>query len=278
MKFIHSKSLLYEQKYLVSKFKLHKLLLFFFTIIGSIVVSLDGAQAFFTGKDSLVPQKLSFLKKPSNATGIAIMFIVAPSLLIWYSSNRDTGEENKNISQIAKEVTLPFFEEALNKLLEVVRGEFTLSNSARMYIMMPIRTKFNKWHLQIITNTTNYDSREKDIQLELNEGFIGYAFQKINYDHRLALQHMNTDTPSLPASFINFSQNNKDLVRPDNKRYVVAPIFDEDFLSGVFIIDTNDPSDLDKLENPELRERILDWIKTKPKLLTLIWRLENNGH
>ncbi len=279
MRFILSKSLRYELNYLSDKFKPRKLLLIIFAIVGGIVVSLDGAQAFFTGKDSLVPQSWTFLKKPFNARGIASAIIVAPYLAIWYSNNRDTEEEKQNISQITHKVTLPFFEKNLDDFLESkLRVQFGLSNSARLYIMMPIRTKFGQWHLQVITNTKNYDSREKDIRLELDEGFIGYAFQKINHDSRRTLKIMDTDTPSLPPRYKHFSSNNQHLVRPDNKRYVVAPIFDKTFLSSVFIIDTDDPSDLDKLVKPELHDNILDWIGNEPILLSLIWRVKNNGN
>jgi hypothetical protein len=279
VKFIFSKSLRYELNYLSDKFKPRKLLLIILAIIGGIVVSLDGAQAFFTGKDSPVPQNWTFLKKPFNARGLASAIIVAPYLAIWYSNNRDTEEENQNISQITKKVTLPFFEKNLDDFLESkLRVQFGLSNSARLYIMMPIRTKFGQWHLQVITNTINYDSREKDIRLELDEGFIGYAFQKINHDSRRTLKIMDTDTPNLPPRYKHFTPNNRNLVRPNNKRYVVAPIFDKTFLSSVFIIDTDDPSDLDKLVKPELHDKILDWIGNEPILLSLIWRLKNNGH
>lgn len=220
MKFVRNKSLLYELKYISYKFKPHKLLLLFFTIIAGIVVSLDGAQAFFTAKDSPVPERFSFLKQSSNARAIAIAIIAAPSLLIW-SSNRDTQEENQNISKITERITLPFFEEDLNKFLDSLRIKFSLSNSVRIYIMMPIRTKFGQWHLKVITNTKNYDNNQKDILLKFDEGFIGYAFQGINYDSRRAPKYIpTTNSNDLPANYKHLSQNNKDLVRCDNKCYV----------------------------------------------------------
>ena len=279
MRFIHGKSLLYELRYLNYKFKPHKLLLIFFTIIGGIVVSLGDAQSFFTAKDSLVPQRLSFLKQPSNARAIAIAIIVAPSLLILYSSNRDTEEENQNISQITKKVTLPFVEKDLNKFLDSLRVKFGLSNSARIYIMMPIRIKFGHWYLQTITNTQNYDNIEKRVSLKLDEGIIGDAFQGMNYDSRLRPKYINiTNLHNLPANYKHLSQNNKDLVRRDNKCYVVVPIFDQAFLSSLFIVDTNDPNDLEPLKKEELYNEIFNWIGSEPILLTLIWRVKSNGH
>lgn len=278
MKFIRSKNLLYELRYLSYKFKPHKLLLIFFTIIGGIVVSLGDAQSFFTGKDSPVPQRLSFLKQPSNARAIAIAIIAAPSFLILYSSNRDTEKENQNISQITKRVTLPFVEEDLNKFLDSLRVKFSLSNSARIYIMMPIRIKFGQWHLQTIITTQNYDNIEKRISLKLDEGIIGDAFQGMNYDSRLRPKYIDiTNLHNLPANYKHLSQNNKDLVRRDNKCYVVIPIFDRDFLSSLFIIDTNNPNDLEHLKKEELHNEIFNWIGSEPILLSLIWRLENNG-
>lgn len=278
MKFIRSKSLLYELKYMSYKFKPHKLLLFFFTIIGSIVVSLGDAQAFFTAKDSLVPQNWSFVKQPSNARGIAIAIIIAPCILLWHSSNRDTEQENQNIAQITQRITLPFFEEDLNKFLESIRVKFSLTNSARMYIMMPIRTKFGQWELQIITNTKNYDITEKGIRLKLDEGSIGCAFQEMNSNERHKAQCIDiTNLHNLPANYKHLTQNNKDLVRRDNKCYVVVPIFDKIFLNSLFIVDTNDPSDLDTLKKEELHREIFNWIGNEPILLSLIWRLKNNG-
>lgn len=277
-KFVRNKTLLYELKYLSSRFKPHKLLMFFFTIIGSIVVSLGDAQAFFTAKDGLVPEKWTFVKQPSNARGIAIAIVVAPSLLILYSSYRDTEEENQNISQITNEITLPFFEEDLNKFLELLRSEFTLSDSARMYIMMPIRTKLCQWHLEIITNTQNYNPREKDMRLKLYEGSIGYAFQRMNYNERHQAKYIHIADPhNLPANYIHLSQNNKDLVRRDNKGYVVIPIFDRAFLSSLLIVDTNNSNDIGHLEKTELHNKIFHWIGTKSILLSLIWRLKNHG-
>ncbi len=279
MKFIQSKTLFYELKYMSYKFKPHKLILFFFTIVGSIVVSLGDAQAFFTAKDGLVPEKWTFVKQPSNARGIAIAIVVAPSLLILYSSNRDTEEENQNISQITKRVTLPFVEEDLNKFLDSIRVKFSLSNSARIYIMMPIRIKFGHWHLQTITNTQNYDNIEKRVSLKLDEGIIGDAFQGMNYDSRLRPKYIDiTNLHNLPANYKHLSQNNKDLVRRDNKGYVVIPIFDRAFLSSLFIVDTNDPNDLEPLKKEELYNEIFNWIGSEPILLSLIWRLRNNGN
>jgi hypothetical protein len=279
VKFISSKSLLYELKYLSDKFKPRKLLLIIFAIIGGIVVSLDGAQAFFTGKDSPVPQSWTFLKKPFNARGIAIAIIVAPYLAIWYSNNRDTEEEKQNISQITEKVTLPFVEEDLNKFLDSLCVKFSLSNSARIYIMMPIRIKFGQWHLQTITNTQNYDNIEKRVSLKLDEGIIGDAFQGMNYDSRLRPKYIDiTNLHNLPANYKHLSQNNKDLVRRDNKGYVVVPIFDRAFLSSLFIVDTNDPNDLEPLKKEELYNEIFNWIGSEPILLTLIWRVRNNGH
>ena len=279
MKFIQSKTLFYELKYMSYQFKPHKLILFFFTIVGSIVVSLGDAQAFFTAKDGLVPEKWTFVKQPSNARGIAIAIVVAPSLLILYSSNRDTEEENQNISQITKRVTLPFVEEDLNKFLDSIRVKFSLSNSARIYIMMPIRIKFGHWHLQTITNTQNYDNIEKRVSLKLDEGIIGDAFQGMNYDSRLRPKYIDiTNLHNLPANYKHLSQNNKDLVRRDNKGYVVIPIFDRAFLSSLFIIDTNDINDLEPLKKEELHNEIFNWIGSEPILLSLIWRLRNNGN
>jgi hypothetical protein len=279
MKIIQSKTLFYELKYMSYKFKPHKLILFFFTILGSIVVSLGDAQAFFTAKDGLVPEKWTFVKQPSNARGIAIAIVVAPSLLILYSSNRDTEEENQNISQITNRVTLPFVEEDLNKFLDSIRVKFSLSNSARIYIMMPIRIKFGHWHLQTITNTQNYDNIEKRVSLKLDEGIIGDAFQGMNYDSRLRPKYIDiTNLHNLPANYKHLSQNNKDLVRRDNKGYVVIPIFDRDFLSSLFIIDTNDINDLEPLKKEELHSEIFNWIGSEPILLSLIWRLKNNGN
>jgi hypothetical protein len=279
MKIIQSKTLFYELKYMSYKFKPHKLILFFFTILGSIVVSLGDAQAFFTAKDGLVPEKWTFVKQPSNARGIAIAIVVAPSLLILYSSNRDTEEENQNISQITNRVTLPFVEEDLNKFLDSIRVKFSLSNSARIYIMMPIRIKFGHWHLQTITNTQNYDNIEKRVSLKLDEGIIGDAFQGMNYDSRLRPKYIDiTNLHNLPANYKHLSQNNKDLVRRDNKGYVVIPIFDRDFLSSLFIIDPNDINDLEPLKKEELHSEIFNWIGSEPILLSLIWRLKNNGN
>lgn len=279
MKFFSTKTLFYELKYMSYKFKPHKLILFFFTILGSIVVSLGDAQAFFTAKDGLVPEKWTFVKQPSNARGIAIAIVVAPSLLILYSSNRDTEEENQNISQITNKVTLPFVEEDLNKFLDSLRVKFGLSNSARIYIMMPIRIKFGHWHLQTITNTQNYDNIEKRVSLKLDEGIIGDAFQGMNYDSRLRPKYIDiTNLHNLPANYKHLSQNNKDLVRRDNKGYVVIPIFDRAFLSSLFIIDTNDINDFEALKKEELHSEIFNWIGSKPILLSLIWRLINNGN
>ena len=278
MKFLRSKSLLYELKYMSYKFKPHKLILFFFTIIGAIVVSLGDAQAFFTAKDGLVPEKWTFVKQPSNARGIAIAIVVAPYIIVLYSSNRETEEENQNIFQITHRITLPFFEEDLNKFLEVIRGKFSLSSSARMYIMMPIRTKLGQWHFEIITTTKIYDSTEKGIRLKLDEGSIGCAFQAMNSNERHKAQCIDiTNLHNLPANYKHLSQNNKDLVRRNNKCYVVVPIFDRFFLNSLFIVDTNDSSDLDTLKKEELHRDVFNWIGNEPILLSLIWRLKNNG-
>ncbi len=75
-----------------------------------------------------------------------------------------------------------------------------------------------------------------------------------------------------------FNPNNKALIRSDNKGYLIVPIFDHNFLNGVFVIDTNDPNDLIILDNnKDLHKEIFNWIGTEPILLTLIWRLSNGN-
>ncbi len=278
MRFIRGKGLSYELRHLSYIFKPHKLLIIVFTIIAAIVGGLGDSQAFFTDKNSLVPQKLTFLTNPSNARNIAIVIIVAPFLSIWYSIYRDTEEENQNISQITKKVTLPFVEEDLNKFLVSLGSKFGLSNSTRIYIMMPIRTKPGQWHLKVIMTTQNYDNREKEIRLKLNEGLIGSAFQDIHYSRTRASIAKDKGVHDILPDYKTLDQNNQALVRLDNQRYLVTAIFDKDFLSSVLIIDTNDPSDLNKLEKAELHTDIFNWIGTEPILLSLIWRLKNNGH
>ncbi|NJK66686.1 MAG: hypothetical protein HC941_09220 [Microcoleus sp. SU_5_3] len=170
----------------------------------------------------------------------------------------------------------------MNKFLDSIRVKFSLSNSARVYIMMPIRKKFCQWHLKVITHTQNYDSNEKNILLKLNEGIIGYAFQEINDNSGAIAKYIDiTNLHNLPANYIHLTQNNKDLVRRDNKCYVVVPIFDRSnnrhFLNSLFIVDTSDYDDLQHLQKTEFHREIFNWIGNDPILLSLIWRVKNHG-
>ena len=147
MGFLNNKNISYEINYLRYRFKPHKLLLILFALLGSLIVSLGDAQAFFTGQNSPIPQNWTFLKRPLNSRLLAIFSIVIPSALLWYSEKAKAKEEIDVITKIIERVSLPFFEEDLNTLHRKIINKFAMTNDTRVYILMPIRKKMFHWCL-----------------------------------------------------------------------------------------------------------------------------------
>lgn len=279
MDFFSKKNTYYELRYLVHKFKPRNLLLLFFTLLGSIIVGLGDTQGFFIGDASPIPARWTFFKKPSNARAISILVLSIPALSLFITEGISSNKETNIISDVTYKVTSPLFEEDLNRFHEFLRTKYGLSDTSRIYILIPIRQKLIQWNLQIIARTKNLNERENEISLALNEGVIGYVFQGLNYNDKNKPRYIPfKDVRDLPANFINYDDNNKTLIRSDNIGYLILPIFDSNFLSGLLVVDTNNEADLDHLQNPDIHEEIFNWIGSEPIFLTLMWRLSNYGN
>ena len=279
MGFLKKKNIYYEINYLSHKFKLDKLVLVVFTLLGSLIVSLGDAQAFFTGENSPIPQSWTFLKKPLNSRIFAISSIVTPTILILLSQNATSKEEVDIITKLIERVSLPLFEGDLNQLHQEIIREFAMTDNTRIYILTPIRKKFCHWRFQVVAKSKNLDRQESSIMLDLDEGHIGYVFTElINEDSKNRAEFISSEgLSSLPPNCRHLNRNNKKLIRKDNKGYLIIPIFERSFINSLFIIDTNKNSDLRSLNNKGMHEKIFQWIGNDPIILTLIWRIKNNG-
>jgi hypothetical protein len=197
---------------------------------------------------------------------------------VFITESQNNSKEAREIFKITTNITLPFLENDLNKFCESIRLRFNLSPATRMYIMLPIRKSFCDWHLQIIAKTSNLHNKETNIILKMDEGAVGYAFQSIDENSRYQARYIPLlDLQNLPSNYKHLSENNKNLVRADNIGYLTIPIFDKDFLVGVFIVDSSDYKDLIHFENRDLHREIFDWIGSEPIFITLLWRLKSNG-
>ncbi|MCC5638251.1 hypothetical protein LC593_20915 [Nostoc sp. CHAB 5844] len=205
MIFLNKKCMYYELKYLSFKLKFHKILLLFFTVVGAIVVSLGDAQAFFNGENSPIPKSWTVFKKTSNARMLALAIIVIPSISVILSNNVDEKEEFNYLSKITQKITLPFFEDDLNNFHKNICRKFQLSSNTRLYIMIPTRNNFFQWYLKTIAKTSNFDDKEIEVLLRLDEGSVGYAFQLMNKDFRFTTHYVSLiDLQNLPADYIAF--------------------------------------------------------------------------
>ena len=68
--------ILLEYKYFIKKIIEYKFLLLIVSLIQVIVISLGDVQAFFLSNDSIIPKGWTFLKNPTNARVISIVFVI----------------------------------------------------------------------------------------------------------------------------------------------------------------------------------------------------------
>ncbi|NEO48327.1 MAG: hypothetical protein F6K55_31110 [Moorea sp. SIO4A3] len=269
-----TKNIYYELKYLFDNIKFHKFLLIFFTLIGAIVISLGDAQAFFTGENSPIPKNWNFFRKKTNARIISLILIGIPSISVYLTEIKNTSEQTSEISKLIYKITLPYLEQDLNNFYKNLLSQFKLSTETRMYIMIPRRKGILQWQLQIIGKTNNLDNQENNLSLNLDEGGIGYVFQSISDKVKNQAKYIPLcDIDQLPSNYKHLSQNNKDIARKDTKGYLIVPIFYQNFLVGLFIVDTNIQKDLIVFENHEFHKELFNWIGNDNLLMNLIWRL-----
>ena len=274
---LRNKNIDYEWKYWSNRLPFHRVLVIFFSLFGGLIVGFSDARSFFTNEDSLIPQdsKISqFLSNPTNSKIAAIGSILLPTIFVLVSQDFEKTKEISELLQITQDFTLPSLKKDLNEFYDSVAQKFKLSNGCRMYIIQPVRRGVLNWHLRVISHTENVDGRELEISLSLDEGAIGYAFSLTDKKDNLNAQYISLmNWSDLPPGYKQLNHNNKARTRQDIKAYLIIPSFDKDFLNALFVVDTNNPSDLIILQNRDLHISIFDWIGDEPKLLSLLWRL-----
>jgi hypothetical protein len=72
------------------------------------------------------------------------------------------------------------------------------------------------------------------------------------------------------------SQENSILINRELKGVLVASTFQEGSIAGLLAIDTDEYSDLVKMQEYRLHSDVLDWIIAKSEVVRLLWRMKNN--
>jgi hypothetical protein len=131
-----------------------------------------------------------------------------------------------------------------------------------------------EWRLQMVCHTNNISIGESQVSLKLDESVVGYTFLKTK---KLNIEIIDlSDKNNLPHSFIPLRRENSILVKRDIKAALVIAAFQEGSIAGLLLIDTNNLTNLHKMENNTLHQYALDWIIETSGAIKFLWRMKNN--
>lgn len=126
----------------------------------------------------------------------------------------------------------------------------------------------------MVCGTENILEREFQAYIKLNEGVLGYTFLK-SQKHCMEFVDLS-DPKKLPVTYTLLSQENSILINRELKGVLVASAFQEGSIAGLLAIDTDEYSDLVKMQEYRLHSDALDWIIAKSEVVRLLWRMKNN--
>lgn len=261
----------YELSYLLKGINFKDFAIILLGILGSIVIGFSDALSFFTGEDSPIPEEWTWLKEKKNAQILSISAIVLMTVTsVVYITKRDG--EPEIISSLQETI-----ENDLTRFLSKVRSEIGLSNSTRLYIVMPMREKFLCWKLRIVNRTNEVEDRELDASLSLNEGIYGWAIFTHTVDREHTSSRVRWNINSLPPGYKHLNSKNKELLKSDRAGFFLLPIFEGTRICGEVIIDTSSTDDVDLFDKEILIKETVDWLKPNLSKILIHWRLVRNG-
>ncbi|MBC1240550.1 hypothetical protein GNE10_26020, partial [Nostoc sp. 2RC] len=147
-------------------------------------------------------------------------------------------------------------------------------DNIRLSIFVPIRDGLCNWKLQMVCKTDNIPDKERTAVFELNEGVLGYTFLKTR-KHQIEFIDVSNNN-NLPSTYVSLNSDNSNLINRDIKGVLVVSAFQNGSVAGLLAIDTENVSDLSKMEDNKLHSDALDWIIARSKAVKWIWRIKNN--
>ncbi len=269
-----NKNLEYELDYLRRKFKLGQILIFIISLFAFVITGFGDTTSFFVGEDSPIPKEWLFLKNPVNASIISTIIIALPYILVWIYDFRSKNKEDSELSNIVKNHLIPTIEHELTYLKRTIKNKFQINDDIRLSIFVPVRASICSWNLQMVCRTKNISERELLASFRLYEGVLGYMFLKTK-KHSMEFVDVSNSSP-LPSTYIPLTQENNNLINRNIKGVLIAAAFQEGSVAGLLAIDTDNSSNLQKMQDYELHDIALDWIIARSGSIKLLWRMKNN--
>lgn len=264
----------YEFDYLSRKFRLVQALIFFLFLVVLVIMSWGDTQSFFIEESSPLPQSWQILKNESSVRIISLAVIIASYVLPWLSVFLASQKDNKDLAVAVEENLIPAIEIELTALKKRLKQRFNLAGDVRISIFIPVRRGFFKWKFQMVCRTPNIRERELLAQFKLDEGVIGYTFLKNRKQH---IEYVNVSgSARLPGSYKPLIPENETLIDRRIKAVLVAAVFQEGSVAGLLAIDTDNDTNILKMENNLLHDDALDWIIARSNAVRLLWRMRNN--
>ncbi|MEH2296207.1 hypothetical protein [Nostoc sp.] len=268
------KNFKYEVDYLLRKFKLFQSAVFIITLLSLVITRFVHTTSFFTRDNDLIPKDWEWLKNRNIIALVAICIIIFPSVLVWLKDLKRQSQEYSEISELVTENVIPRIQDELNKFKKNIRNKFKFSDDIRFSIFVPVRYGLSNWKLQMVSKTDNIPDKELTAAFGLNEGVLGYTFLKTR-KHQIEFIDVSSKN-NLPSTYVPLNNDNFNLINRDIKGVLVVSAFQNGSVAGLLAIDTENLSDLSKMEENKLHSDALDWIIARSKAVKWIWRIKNN--
>lgn len=263
------KSISYELSYLRQKINLPGKIKFLIYIVCAIIVGFSDAQAFFIGPDSIVPGNWSFLKNKSHVSALSVLILIVLTLIEY--NKKSKGQ--KELFSVISNYIIPSVDTQLEALCAKISSKFKIVKLLRISIFVPVRIGFLRWRLQMVCRTSNIPEKEMKALFTLDEGVIGYTLLKTENHNIEFVDLTNTKAPKI---YKDLCSDNSNLISRSIKAILIAAAFQDKSVAGLLAVDTDNPSNLEKMKQHAMHDAALDWIVAKNGVVHLLWRLKNN--
>jgi hypothetical protein len=215
----------------------------------------------------------TILKNPNIILFLSILILATPSVLVWNLDRKQKNKDNNELLNTVKDNVIPGVNLTLDILQQDIKKKF--KSEVRISLWIPVRLGLFNWNLQMVCKTQNIPDRELEASFKLYEGVIGYTYLKNK--RRYWLEFIDVSNPSnLPSSYIPLRGENNILINQEIKGVLAVASFQEGSILGLLAIDTDNISDLSKMQDNKLHGLAVEWITQYSGVVRLLWRMKNN--
>ena len=246
----------------------------------SYVLSIGGVSKFFSTENLLIPKNWFLFKPTFNSLVIASIFILLTHFLLWLIKKSKDEKDKK----FALKVIGKYCPDVINKTIQNLHNEVNLKYApqglVRISLFLPIRLGWFKWRLKMVFKTNNIKSQELNAEFRLHEGVLGYSLMNATKQksRQCYCNSLDVSNPSnLPASYIPLMGANRNLIKYDIKGVLIVIFYVKNNIISLLAIDTNEPQDMNILENKELHETLINFLQRNQETIELAWREKNNA-